>query len=357
LSLLYFPYLPVPAILDEDKKEYKKTDEQKKKWDERADEHAKKAQQRKKYLEENPTGISEVEKQKIRDEKKKLSREIEKDKLEAEKFKPTVDYATRREQRIAINKEKSDMTTDSWEELLTIYLDAIKNQDSIRAAAAYLKATEYGNENEFQNALSYDSDAEGMKQMIEDEFEGKLGMEHELAMTIANDASYIGEKGFHWGVARKVKIDKLGAQVWKDEEERQMEVLAEVRKLDFENFMRRANRLAYGTEKVRGATKEERIMNFSETGARDFHLNDFGKTFIAENFDKFQPLITRGRFNINLGVKISGGDNPRLLRQLADLTDNPQGYTRMLDTIAEKAHVKEDEFGMYKKVFQMMSGR
>ena len=240
----------------------------------------------------------------------------------ADHYRLATDYAVRRDQRTAINEEKSKMTTDNWQEQVKIAEDSIHSGDMSRAAAAYIKATEYGNENEFQNWFGYDSDAKGMRKFIEEVFIGKLGMSEEQALSIASDASYAGEKVNHWGVARAVVV-KNGKLVWADENQRMIEVLAEVRKKDFEGFVRQANRLAWGNEIVGkeelppDATAEQRAAHFKAGGGRQFVINDFGKAFLTEKWESFDELIRRGRFNVNLAVKLSEGNNLDEVERLA----------------------------------------
>ncbi|MBU1039041.1 hypothetical protein KKC17_02290 [Patescibacteria group bacterium] len=243
----------------------------------------------------------------------------------AEKFSPSTDYGIRRDQRLAINKEKGDMTTDNWEELFKIFEDAVHVGDSNRAAAAALKATEYGNENEFFNMYGYDSDAGGLKQFVEDIFIKKLGMAREQALSVASDIAYTGEGVQHWGVARAVNV-KNGRLEWADEDERMIECLAEVRKQDFENFSRRANRLAYGREVIEygnlpaDASREEKAKYYREHRNRKFELNDFGKAYILENYSKYPDMMGRGRFNVNLATKVGSNNNLENLDNLAQKT-------------------------------------
>lgn len=306
---------------------------------------------------------TEADRDYYRREQDKYATEEAKWQKVADTYRPSTDYDIRRDQRSAISEEKKKMTTDNWQELVKIFEDAKHAGDLTRAAAAYHKATEYGNENEFQNHFGYDSDARGMKQFIENELIKGLGMSNEQALSIASDVSYAGEKVNHWGVARAVVV-KNGKLDWANEDDRMVEVLAEVRKKDFEGFMRNANRLAYGNEIVglgelpANATKEQRAAHFRAGGDRGFELSSFGQAFIMENYDKFGDLLKRGRFNVNLAVKIASGDNLHKLEQAAREKniippEKFEEFEEVLEKIKNFAGSGGEEFGDIKKLMQI----
>ncbi|MDZ4229951.1 MAG: hypothetical protein U1C53_02325, partial [Candidatus Veblenbacteria bacterium] len=278
-------------------------------------------------------------------------------------YAPATDYEIRREQRSEINKEMSSMETDNWQELHKIMKDAIEVGDTTRAAAAYLKATKYGNENEIQNEFGYASDAVGMRQFIENIFIKKLGMAREQALSIASDASYIGEGVKHWGVARAVNV-KNGQLEWQGEDDRNREVLAEVRKVDFEGFLRQANRLAWGRE-VPGlhdlppdATPEQREEYYARHGTRDFEINTFGKSYFLENWEKFARGLEQKRFNVNLAVKLSSGKNMEELDRLATeegfvSPEKLDFFHEILDKITEFASTADGEFADINEILEL----
>jgi len=247
---------------------------------------------------------------------------------EAARVRPAVNYELRRQQRLDINEEKKNMTTDSWQELVSIFEDAQKNGDINQQGAALLRLAETANENEILNWYGYRSDSKGLKDFTYQQLVGKRGMgreraralgysdeeydrdfavggmSEEQALSIANDTSYTAEKVNHWGVARAVGV-RNGRQVFQPEEQRLTEILAETRKLDFETFLRRANRLAFGYEQVAGDTREERALKFRAGEGRDFYNSPFGLAFLRENWSKFAQNINRGRFNINWSINLT----------------------------------------------------
>ncbi len=292
----------------------------------------------------------------LRENAKKLGELIE-------KSTPSTDYGIRRDQRLAINKEKADMTTDNWEELFKIFEDAVHVGDSNRAAAAVLKATEYGNENEFFNMYGYDSDAGGLKNFIEDIFIKKLGMAREQALSVASDISYTGEGVQHWGVARAVNV-KNGRLEWANENDRMIECLAEVRKQDFENFSRRANRLAYGREVIdygdlpADASREEKAKHYREHRNRSFELNDFGKAYILENHQKYPEMMGRGRFNVNLAAKLGSNNNLDVLDKVAQDTGIVKGlqykqFRAIMDRVSSYGTGTHGEFDDLEKILKI----
>lgn len=258
-------------------------------------------------------------------------------------FKPAEDYGIRRNQREAIDAEKSKMTTDNWQELVQIAKDAIHAGDAHRAAAAYLKATEFGNENEFQNSFGFDSDAQGLKDFVEEVFENQLKMSHQQALSIGSDVSYAGEKIRHWMVARAVVTNKDGQLDWQKENNRQIECLAEIRKVDPEGFVRNANRLAFFKERVGGeglrpdATREEKAEYFQRTQNRYSVTTPMVEAYLVENMAKFKQLLGRGRFNDSIAINVSMGNNfNEILRSIRENGKlSAAEYTEFEDTMKE----------------------
>ncbi|MFH0951604.1 MAG: hypothetical protein V1838_00235 [Patescibacteria group bacterium] len=296
----------------------------------------------------NFSGMGLSEKDKKKDELEGLKKAWVEAQKSANEVRPEVDYELRRKQRLEINKIKSELTTDNWQEIVSFIEDAQKRGDLNRVAAGMQKAAEYGNANEIQNWFGYDSDAGGLKEMIMGELVGTkggltkekaegmglhwedyevkrggkifqregfknkkgMGMSEEQALAIGNDISYIGEKFGHWGIARAVTV-KNGRQLWQPEDDRMIEVLAEVRKQDFENAMRRFNRLAFGNESPVDK------WDFRSTGNREFDLNTFALAFMKENYKKLPNMYGRGRFGVNLAINLTMPHNLEKLRGLS----------------------------------------
>ncbi|MBI4426322.1 MAG: hypothetical protein HY567_01990 [Candidatus Kerfeldbacteria bacterium] len=267
----------------------------------------------------------DAQEKKVRDQAKVVSR-----------LRPAVPKELRRELRASIAEKKKEITTEQWQEQLSIFEDAVRRGDASTAAAAGIRAAEDFNLNEFQTNLGYDSDAEGLKQMIDDYFIGKLGMSEDQALSIANDMSHAAEKVNHWGVARAVKTDTVtGRQHFQDELDREMEVSAEIRKGDFEGTIRRFNRLAWGKEVIGAGTDMERASPaeraeyYRQTGDRSFVSLPYGLAFLAENFGKSERNIKTGRFNPNYATKLFDPANRQMLEMLVKALGN---FTQLGDS-------------------------
>lgn len=274
---------------------------------------------------------------------------------EAERIRPDINYELRRQQRLAIQEEKKDMTTDSWQELVSILEDANRSGDLNRVGAAMIRLAETANENELFNSFGYASDAKGLKDFTYGQLVGKKGISRdqakklgytdaqyddfsqggfseEQALAVANDVAYTAEKMNHWEVARAVGV-KNGRQYFQEPEDRVVEQQAETRKLDFENFLRRANRLAFGYELPKGDTRAERAKNFKATGEREFFNSGFGLAFFRENAEKFDDLLGRGRFNINWAINLVSKTSQSEVRgMLADPNLPPKDKAAMEKT-------------------------
>lgn len=335
----------------------------------------------------NQAPLTIAERENIKEKKARLEDEADEINEHAKHYKPAEDYGLRRDQRSRINKEKSDMDTDNWQELLTIFEDAKHVGNVERMAAAYIKATESGNENEIQNAFGYYSDATGMKELINDIFIKEMGMAEQQALAIASDVSYTGERTKHWQVARAVNT-KDGKLEWADEDNRQIEILAEVRKLDFEKFNREANRLAYGKEIVgygeegfeelgKDATEEERVKDrqkrakhFRKGGDRGFVNSPFGETYLLENYHNLHKLLDGGRYNLNWAVTLTGQDGKIIKRMIEDgqsegvIKEHEMGeLNKIMEKIKKFAGteqeegVKSDAFRDVKKLIELWKQR
>ncbi|MFA5135034.1 MAG: hypothetical protein WC505_04605 [Patescibacteria group bacterium] len=262
---------------------------------------------------------------------------------EADRIRPAFNFEMLREQALDIAKEKSEMLTDSWQELWEIHQDAERRGDSTRAAAAYLKATEYANDNEIQNMAGDGSGAEGLKSFIMNRYVGKKGFKHNQAaidawetenpgtkieeegmglseaqaLNIANLVSYAAEKAGHWMNARAVGVEN-GKQFWQKENDRLIEQIAEIRKIDPETFQRRVNRLGWGIELPKGGEdRAERARNFQLTGEREFKNSPFALAFFEDNWKRWEELLSRGRFNESVALSITSGENYDELKRLA----------------------------------------
>lgn len=244
------------------------------------------------------------------------------------KLRPEVPYNLQRSLRDSINEQKKKLMSDSWHEHAAVMEDAFRRKDLALASAALLRATEYGNENELLNHFGYDQSPEDFRNFIEDKFVKELGMSMTQALSVATDVSYTAEKNKHWSLARTTKVNSAsGRMEWQKNDDQQTEVLAEIRKTDFENFLRQGNRLAWGNEKLRGTTREEKMRNFRSSGERDFIMAPYAQALLRENFGKMMRGMNQGRFNVNLAVKILGDSNKPVLDRIAQDLGNRQQYS------------------------------
>jgi len=307
------------------------------------------------------------------EELKALSEELRRHEVAAQeaeaqvtKLRPEVPYNLQRSLRDSINEQKKKLMSDSWHEHAAVMEDAFRRKDLALASAALLRATEYGNENELLNHFGYDESPEDFKNFIEDKFVKELGMSMTQALSVATDVSYAAEKNRHWNLSRTTKVDSAsGRMKWQDFNEQQTEVLAEIRKTDFENFLRQGNRLAWGNETLRGGTREEKKRNFRMTGERDFVMAPYAQALLRENFGKMMRGMGQGRFNVNLAVKLLGDSNrPVLDRIAADIGSRRQfsegkeyTFKDWMEKVGQFAarDQEQDEFGILQEILRKVS--
>jgi len=140
-------------------------------------------------------------------------------------------------------------------------------------------------------------------------------------------------------VMRAVGV-KDGRQYFQSELEREKEQQAEVRKMDFETYLRRANRLAFGYERPKGETRQERADNFRKTGEREFFNAPVGLAFFRENWPKFAANIPRGRFNISWAIN------------LTSKTGRPD-VEKLIGSMTEREKLQKDVNGNLQKMDNM----
>ena len=282
--------------------------------------------------------------------------------------RPAVNYELRRSQRLAVAKEGSEMTTDSWPELVAILEDAMRENDLNKAAAAYMRAAETGNENEFQNYFKTSSGGPGMQKFILNQLVGQkglkrmskedqakysssieagnegMGMSLEQALTIGTDVSHTAERFGHWGASRVVST-KNGRQFFQEEDDRQMECAAEMRKLDFENITRRMNRLALG--------EEVPADDFRITGNREFKLYPSAAALVVEKWEVMPDLMGRGRVCTSNLINLAADSSIELLRKTAqeaniDMKRFEEEFIQELKRRAAIAGTGEHQFDIIK---------
>lgn len=247
---------------------------------------------------------------------------------EIRNFRPPVNFELIRDMRKAVDEKKKQLTGESWEEHLTVLEDAIKNHDLELAAAALTRATESGNENEILKMFGHKSNAAGLRQFIDEKFVKELGAGQQQALAIATDISYIAEKNRHWGVARLTKSEN-GKNSWADEDDRQQEVLAEIRKTDFERNMREGNRLMWGVETPglkdlgKNASREDREEYARAGGSSEFEMEPYAIAYMAENFGRIGDSLQRGnRFNVNYAAHLNSESNKEYLDKVRAIIGN-----------------------------------
>ena len=311
------------------------------------------------------TDLDEVEKN-LATKKKNMVKVAQ----EIRKFRPPVNFELMRDMRKAVDEKKKQLTSENWEEHLSVLEDAIEHHDLELAAAALTRATEYGNENEVINMFGYDSGAQGLRKFIDEKFVKKLGASDQQALAIATDISYIAEKGKHWNVARLTKAEN-GKIRWADEGERQMEVLAEIRKVDFERNMREGNRLMWGKETPglkalgKNASREDREEYARAGGSREFEMEPYAIAYFAENFGRVGDAIDRGnRFNVNYAINLNAPSNKEYLDQIREIVGNQTSFVNKnnwtIDKVMDKLNAtqtKQSQEGEFATISKLLKDR
>jgi len=247
---------------------------------------------------------------------KEIGEEMKKIRRETGAYFVTIRAESERRRRAAEAEELKELMTENKDELIDLFVGALKERKPARCAAILRKLTADTNENELFNYFGYPSNLEGMHRFFaevmigrkliktpEGKFElgEKIGeiagihvkplyLEPQTAFAIENDISYVAEFKGHWGVARTVG-QMFGQFYQVDEEHHAEEIVAETAKVNAQQIARQFNRLAYGGEVPREA--------FNLEAGRDFHISRAGLAIILNVAGVLEGFIGKKEFNAN----------------------------------------------------------
>lgn len=235
----------------------------------------------------------------------------------------TIRAEAERRRRAAEAEELKELMTENKDELIDLFVGALRERKPARCAAILRKLTADTNENELFNYFGYPSNLEGMHRFFAEVFVGKkliktpegkfeLGekigeikgigvkpfyLEPQTAFAIENDISYVAEFKGHWGVARTVG-QMFGQFYQVDEEHHAEEIVAETAKVNAQQIARQFNRLAYGGEVPKEA--------FNLEAGRDFHISRSGLAIILNVAGILEGFIEKKEFNANAARNLWG---------------------------------------------------
>jgi len=232
----------------------------------------------------------------------------------------TIRAEAERRRRAAEAEELKELMTENSDELIDLFIGALKEKNPARCAAILRKLTADTNENELLNHLGYSSDISGMHKFTAEvligrelikkpdgEFElgGKiskipgtdwkpLGLEPQTAFAIENDISYVAEEKNHWGVARLVE-QRFGQFYQVSEEEQAGAITAETSKLNLQTICRQFNRLAFGGEIPTGVLRPL---------PRKFKISRSGLGMLLRYGGLMTKFMEKGEFGTNLAAEL-----------------------------------------------------
>jgi hypothetical protein len=236
-------------------------------------------------------------------------------------------YYSRQAGRSAMFEEMKKVETSNEDELIALYNNALRTKNVSKAAAVTMAATKVGHLNEIiqsQKASDdvyaddgktllakkgeyFDSSGEGIHAFIKDNFMKKLGMSKQVAYGYENDYSDMAQEVGHWTFAQTMGVEN-GQFVQRSRTDQQQAVSIEKSKQDFENTMRRVNRLGWTTERW--------IDRKDPSKGRTTILNEEGIDAIRTNFPAIAKSIGKERFNSNLALNLTTKYNMQVLDQI-----------------------------------------
>ncbi len=233
-------------------------------------------------------------------------------------------YYSRQAGRSAMMEEMRKIDTSNEDELIALYNNALRTKNNSKSAAVVMAATKVGHLNEIiqsQRASKdiyaddgktilakageyFDSSVEGIHAFIKDNFVNKLGMSKQVAYGYENDYSDMAQEVGHWTFAQTMGVEN-GQFVQRSRDDQQKAVSIEKSKQDFENLMRRVNRLGWTTERW--------VDRKDPSKGRTTILNEEGIEAIRTNFVAITKSIGKERFNPNLALNLTTKYNMEVL--------------------------------------------
>jgi len=294
--------------------------------------------------------------------KEALQKDIKGIKDELTKYMAPRGFKGRAASQALVNEEMKKISDIQNDELLISYLkDAMNKKDKYRVMAIAKKMTADGNDNEWLNALDYDSNAIGLTKFVEEELIKKMGINKQEALAFQDDISYSAERVNHWETAKTVGVGADGrlqslvkydskTGKWDDSRHAQA-AFAEIMKLDPQVIARNLNRLAYGGERMR-----------ADGSGRDFMISTLGLMLTKALGDSADFVDKHGgRFNINTSQNLSTPETIKVMMEAGIKPDfiqmavkkgiskegirlDPENVWKIIDEVAKKLR---DE--LYKK--------
>ena len=294
--------------------------------------------------------------------KEALQKDIKGIKDELTKYMAPRGFKGRAASQALVNEEMKKISDIQNDELLISYLkDAMNKRNKYRVMEIAKKMTADGNDNEWLNALDYDSNAIGLTKFVEEELIKKMGINEQEALAFQDDISYSAERVNHWETAKTVGVGADGrlqslakydskTGKWDDSRHAQA-AFAEIMKLDPQVIARNLNRLAYGGERMR-----------ADGSGRDFMISTLGLMLTKALGDSADFVDKHGgRFNINTSQNLSTPETIKVMMEAGIKPDfiqmavkkgiskegirlDPENVWKIIDEVAKKLR---DE--LYKK--------
>lgn len=243
---------------------------------------------------------------------KELMREASKHKISD--FKGTAEI------RAAQAEAAKNVTSDSEDELVVQFNDALANNNTNLAAAIAKQLAKIGGMNALLGSMGYNARAglstnelaalkaegksedeikefKGFNDFMRDVFGSRMGEQNMMALQ--NDIASSAEGGSHQYMVKTVNVNEAGEFYQVDKDDRERTIVGERRKMENEGNIRKHNRLAYGGE------------NMYDEG--NFEWSESGLTTFIDNWVLVAKEIDGKRFNRSAAAKIT---EPKALEKL-----------------------------------------
>lgn len=267
------------------------------------------AEQRKLEREISAAHVFKGTPEQVAEEKAKLQSDAKSLYSQADAIKIKTTYG-KQNLRNSIAAQEKNVVSENEDELSAEFASALRENNIFLAAAIAKKTTKAGGMNTLLENMGYnvkagltEEEAKGMDEntykkergfndFMRDIFGGELGMDKQSYLALQNDISGLGESNSH-AYLRKTVTVKDGNLVQSDSKSRKIHRMVEDSKGDVEGFLRKNNRLEYGSEDIND---------------HYFDWSDDGLALFVSRIASVDKEINGNRLNKNAAAKITMSD-------------------------------------------------
>jgi hypothetical protein len=262
--------------------------------------------------EKNKSDLDPKERDKLIKEKKEREKSIQRHRTLIEELRPSImEYEDRiKIQRVVAEEMRKIEDIDEWSELALLYEKAREQKNSIQMEAILKKLLKQGDLNEYLIKRGFTVGWDGLQQLIDEDFVGKLKMDKKDAYRVGNEISLMGKElgQFQYSYAYMTEEDpSTGKLILRKAtaDEHNNIAFIEARKIEKETFLRKFARWAIFREQ------------FDEEMGKCIPLwDDYVKNIMKDFFSAILAEFSRARLP---SIYIKYFAYPKILSEIENL--------------------------------------